>query len=145
MAAAVLAPPPVPRDDPPAVQQPADPRLPRLMAALQRYLNCMYDCDTSRLDEVFRPTAQLHGFRDGVMQAWPMDVYREVLNRRQSPKSQNALRQDEILFVDFASPTMALVKVRVRIAAWVFIDYLTWHCEGGEWLITSKGFHLESE
>jgi len=40
---------------------------------------------------------------------------------------------------------MAFIKVRVRIAAWVFVDYLTWHYEGGQWLITSKGFHLKSE
>lgn len=115
-----------------------------LMAALQRYLDLMYDCDTSRFDEVFRPTAHLHGFRDGEMKAWSMDVYRDILNRRVSSKSQNIPRDDEILLVDFASPTMALVKVRVRIAAGVFVDFLTWHCEDGQWLITSKGFHLES-
>jgi hypothetical protein len=105
----------------------------------------MYDCDTSRFGEVFRPTAMLHGFRDGEMQAWPMDAYREILNRRVSSKSQNVPREEEILLVDFASPTMALVKVRVRIALGVFLDFLTWHCADGQWLITSKGFHLESQ
>jgi Putative lumazine-binding len=115
------------------------------MAALQKYLDLMYNCDTSRFDEVFRSTAHLHGFRDGEMKAWSAEVYRDILNNRQSPESQSAPREDEILFVDFASPTMALVKVRVRIAAWVFVDYLTWHCENGQWRITSKGFHLESE
>jgi Putative lumazine-binding len=104
----------------------------------------MYDCDTSHFDEVFRPTAHLHGFRDGEMKAWSMDVYRDILNHRQSPRSLNAPRKDEILLVDFASPIMALVKVRVRIAALVFVDFLTWHCEDGQWRITSKGFHLES-
>jgi len=73
-----------------------------------------------------------------------MEVYRDILNRRTSSKSQNIPRGDEILLVDFASPTMALVKVRVRIAVGVFVDFLTWHCEDGQWLITSKGFHLES-
>ena len=143
MTATVFAPTPVPRNDAPATDQAADPRLAGLMAALQRYLDLMYDCDTSHFDAVFRPTGHLHGFRDGEMKAWSMEVYRDILNRRRSPKSQNAPREDEILFVDFASPTMALVKARVRIAAWVFVDYLTWHCEDGQWLITSKGFHLE--
>jgi len=104
----------------------------------------MYNCDTSHFDEVFQPTAHLHGFRDGEMKAWSMEVYRDILNRRTSSKSQNIPREDEILLVDFASPTMALVKVRVRIAVGVFVDFLTWHCEDGQWLITSKGFHLES-
>jgi hypothetical protein len=49
------------------------------------------------------------------------------------------------LLVDFASTTQALVKVRVRLSAMVFVDHLTWHRIDGKWLITSKGFHLESE
>jgi hypothetical protein len=104
----------------------------------------MYDCDTSRFDEVFQPTVHLHGFREGEMKAWPAEVYKNILDQRQSPKSQNAPREDEILLVDFASSTQALTKVRVRISSMVFIDYLTWHRIDGRWMITSKGFHLEA-
>jgi hypothetical protein len=32
-----------------------------LHAALERYLELMYDCDVSRFDDVFAPTVQLHG------------------------------------------------------------------------------------
>jgi len=115
-----------------------------LTAALQKYFDLMYDCDTSRFDEVFRSTAHLHGFRDGQLVAWSAPTYKEVLNKRQSPKSLGAARADEILLMDFTSADMALTKVRVRIAAMVFVDYLTWHRIDGKWLITSKGFHLES-
>jgi hypothetical protein len=126
---------------------PAEPTIGRacltsLMEAVQRYFDLMYDCDTSRLDEVFLPTAHLHGFRDGKMMAWSMTVYKEILEKRQSPKSLGAVRADEILLVDFASTDQALVKVRVRIAAMEFVDHLTWHRIDGKWLITSKGFHL---
>ena len=116
-----------------------------LLEAVQAYFDLMYDCDTSRLLDVFYPSSHLHGFRDGKMVPWSMDTYREVLNKRQSPKSVNAPREDEILLVDFASATQALVKVRVRIVALVFVDHLTWHRIDGKWLITSKGFHLESD
>jgi hypothetical protein len=116
-----------------------------LSQALQKYFDLMYDCDTSRFDQVFRPTVQLHGFRDGQMVMWSASTYRDILDKRQSPKSLNAPRADEILLMDFASATQALVKVRVRIGSMVFVDYLTWHCIDGEWLITSKGFHLESD
>jgi len=116
-----------------------------LIQAVQAYFDLMYDCDTSRLDDVFYRSSHLHGFRDGKMVSWSMDVYREILNKRQSPKSLNAAREDEILLVDFASPTQALVKVRVRIAAMLFVDHLTWHRIDGRWLITSKGFHVESD
>jgi len=116
-----------------------------LTQALQRYFDLMHDCDTSRFDQVFRSTVQLHGFRDGQMVMWSASTYRDILDKRQSPKSLNAPRADEILLMDFASATQAFVKVRLRISSMVFVDYLTWHCIDGQWLITSKGFHLESD
>jgi hypothetical protein len=51
-----------------------------LRAALQRYLDLMYDCDVSRFGDVFAPTVQLHGFRDGAMQCWPAGVDRDILH-----------------------------------------------------------------
>ena len=77
------------------------------------------------------------------MSMWPAPQYKEILAGRPSPKSLNAPRQEEILLVDFASPTQALVKVRVRINAVVFVDYLTYHRIDGDWLITSKAYHVE--
>jgi putative lumazine-binding protein len=114
-----------------------------LTAAVQKYFDLMYDCDTSRLDEVFLSTALLHGFRDGRMMSWSMEVYKDILDKRQSPKSLSAPRADEIVQMDFASADMAFVKARVRIAAMHFVDYLTWHRIDNKWLITSKGFYLQ--
>ncbi len=114
-----------------------------LTAAVQRYFDLMYDGDTSRFDRVFRSSAQLHGFREGKLTMWSAPAYKEVLEGRPSPKSLKAPREEEILMLDFASPTQALAKVRVRINANVFVDYLTFHRVEGEWLITAKGYHLE--
>jgi hypothetical protein len=116
-----------------------------LMRAVQAYFDLMYDCDTSRLGDVFYRSCHLHGFRDGKMVSWSMDAYREILNKRQSPKSLKSPREDEILLVDFASATQVLVKVRVRISAMLFVDHLTRHRIDGNWLITAKGFHVESD
>lgn len=115
-----------------------------LLEAVQRYFDLMYDCDTSRFDHVFRSTAQLHGFREGQMTMWPAQAYKDILASRQSPKALGAPREEQILLVDFASRTQALVKVRVRINTIVFVDYLTYHRIDGEWLITAKGYHVES-
>lgn len=116
-----------------------------LTAAVQRYFDLMYDSDTSRFDRVFRATAQLHGFREGQMAMWPAPAFRDALAGRPSPKSLDAPREEEILLVDFASTTQALVKVRVRINTSVFVDYLTYHRIDGDWLITSKAFHVERQ
>ena len=101
----------------------------------------MYDCDTSAFDAVFAPTVQLHGYRDGRFVMWPASTYKAILQERQSPRSLDAVRADEVLFMDLVSDAMAFVKVRVRIAAREFVDYLTWHQIESRWLITSKGFH----
>ena len=114
-----------------------------LLRAVQRYFDLMYDCDVANFDRVFRSSAQLHGFRDGQMTVWPAETYKAILSKRQSPKSRNARREEQVLLVDFASPTQALAKVRVRIGPTVFTDYLTYHRIDGEWLITSKAYHVE--
>jgi hypothetical protein len=114
-----------------------------LLEAVERYLTLMYDCDISRFDQVFAPSAQLHGLRDGHLHIIPAAEYRNRLASRASPQSRNAPRLQEVLLVDFASPTQAIVKVRVRIDTQQYLDYLSWHCIGGEWRITAKSFHVE--
>ena len=111
--------------------------------AINGYFDLMYDGDTSRFDRVFRPTAQLHGIRDGKMAMFTASGYKELTASRPSPKSLNAPREEEILLMDFASPTQALVKVRVRINKTVYVDHLTYHRVDGDWLISSKGYHVE--
>ena len=124
---------------------PDHPDIAGLTGAVSRYFDLMYDSDVSRFDRVFRASAQLHGFREGQMTMWPAATFKEIIAGRPSPKSQNAPRQEEILLVDFASSDQALVKVRVRINANVFVDYLTYHRVEGDWLITSKAFHVERQ
>ena len=115
-----------------------------LLEAVQRYFDLMYDCEVSRFGQVFAASSQLHGYRDGEMKIWPAAVYKDVLAKRQSPKSAGAARVEEILMVDFASASQAFTKVRVGINGTMFVDYLTWHHIDGKWLITGKGYHIES-
>jgi Putative lumazine-binding len=114
-----------------------------LLDAVERYLALMYDNDVSRFDQVFAPSAQLHGLRDGELRLIKAEDYRKALASRPSPKSKNAPRLQEVLLVDFASPTQAVVKVRVRIDTQQYLDQLSWHCIGGDWRITAKSFHVE--
>jgi hypothetical protein len=114
-----------------------------LLDAVERYFALMYDNDVSRFDSVFAPSAQLHGLRDGELKLIPAAAYRSNLAARPSPQSNNAPRLQEVLLVDFASPTQAIVKVRVRIDTQQYLDYLSWHCIDGTWRITAKSFHVE--
>ncbi len=114
-----------------------------LLSAVSQYLEMMYDGDLSRFDAVFAPTAQLHGVQEGQVRVLPAAEYRRLLSSRPSPKSKNAPRQQEILLIDIASSSQALVKVRVRIDDLLFVDYLSYHLIGAAWLVTAKSFHIE--
>jgi hypothetical protein len=118
-------------------------RLSSLISAVQLYFDLMYDIDLANFERVFAPTVQLHGFRDGAMTVWPAGAYREVLAQRSSPKSLGAPRHEEILLIDFAADTQALVKVRVRINTTMFVDHLSYHRLDGAWRVTAKAFHVE--
>jgi Putative lumazine-binding len=114
-----------------------------LLDAVGRYFDLMFDGDVSQFDQVFASSAQLHGLRDGNLRLLLARDYKAALAAGTSPKAKNAPRHQEILLVDFCSPTQAVVKVRVRIDSVQYLDYLAYHCISGAWLITAKSFHLE--
>lgn len=114
-----------------------------LIAAVDQYFEMMFDSDVGRFDRVFAPTAHLHGLRDGNLRILQAAEYRNLLASNPSPRSKNAPRQQEIILIDFASSTQALVKVRVRIDTILYVDYLSFHFIGGAWLVTAKSFHIE--
>ena len=114
-----------------------------LLDAVERYFTLMYEGDVSRFHAVFAPSAQLHGFRDGALRILTAQDYLNIMAASASPKSRNAPRLEEVLLVDFASPTQAMVKVRVRIDPLQYLDHLSYHRIDGTWLITAKSFHVE--
>jgi hypothetical protein len=114
-----------------------------LIAAVERYFEMMFDYDVSRFEDVFAPTAQLHGLRDGALRVLTANQYRALLAAGPSPKSKDAPRHEAILLIDFASASQALVKVRVRIDTTMYVDYLSFHRIDRAWLITAKSFHID--
>lgn len=118
--------------------------LPGLLSTIEAYFELMFDAEVRNFDRVFVPTAQLHGLRGGALRVLKAAEYRELLSTNPSPKSKQAPRQQEILFVDVASPDQALVKVRVRIDTIVYVDYLSLHLLHEGWRVTAKSFHVEA-
>jgi hypothetical protein len=114
-----------------------------LWEAVARYFDLMFDSDVTRFDQVFAESAQLHGLREGSLRRLPAKDYKAALARNPSPKAKGASRHQEILLIDFAAPTQAMVKVRVRIDDLQYLDYLSYHRIDGTWLITAKSFHVE--
>ena len=108
-----------------------------------RYFDLVYTNDLAILDRIFDGNAHLYGRNEaGEVLLWPIARYRAVLASRQSPQKLGAPREQEILARDFASPTQAFVKVRVRINALVFVDYLTLIKLASGWKIVSKTYQV---
>jgi len=62
-----------------------------LIAAVERYFEMMFDYDVGCFEEVFAPTAQLHGLRDGAPRVLTAIQYRALLAAGPSPKSKKPL------------------------------------------------------
>ena len=82
------------------------------------------------------------GLIAALQQRYPRVGYIKPVGQRFVEIAEQKIDED-ILLMDFASATQALVKVRVRINTIVFVDYLTYHQVDGDWLITAKGYHVE--
>jgi hypothetical protein len=115
----------------------------RLLETIERYFDLMYDCDLTKFDDVFLPSASLNGLRDGSLVVWPVAQYRDILAKRQSPQSLGAPRRQEILQIDFAGPDQAVAKVRVMINKNSFVDHLTLINVDSGWRIAFKAYTLE--
>ncbi|WP_421996250.1 nuclear transport factor 2 family protein [Reyranella sp.] len=115
---------------------------PDIVAAINGYLDLMYDSDDSRFPEVFHDACLIHGLREDKLVAWSASDFRAVMRGRPSPAALGAPRDQEILAVERTAPDLATAKVRVRIAQTGFIDHLVFHRLDGRWLVTSKAFHV---
>jgi hypothetical protein len=101
----------------------------------------MYTCDLVLFDEVFHVDARLFTVEGGQPVFRSAQDYRDILAKRQSPQAFGAPREEQLIAIDFASPTQALVKARVRINQSAFIDHLVLLRFNEGWRIVSKTYH----
>jgi hypothetical protein len=111
-------------------------------SAIEEYFNLMYDADDDRFPGVFHDACLIHGMREGKFMVWSASDFRNIMRSRRSPATVNSPRDQEIMSIDIIAPDLAATKVRVRIGQTCFIDHLTFHRVDGDWLITSKAFHV---
>jgi len=112
-------------------------------AAVQTYLDGLYEGDADKLASVFHPTSALTWEENGVLTPLPRDQWLDAVRSRPSAKARGLPRQDEILHIDQASPTMAFVKLKCAIPPRFFTDYLSFLKVEGRWQIAQKVFATE--
>ena len=114
-----------------------------IRTAAQTYLDGLYEGDADKLASVFHPTSALTWEENGVLTPLPRDQWLDAVRNRPSAKARGLARQDEILQVDQASPTMAFVKLKCAIPPRFFTDYLSLLKVQGKWQIAQKVFATE--
>ena len=112
-------------------------------AAVQSYLDALYQGDVEKFRAVFHPRAQLYSATEGSLMNLNVDTYLDLVANRPSPQEKGDTRQDEILSVSMASPTTAHARVKDVYLPKRFVDDLTFVLIDGKWQIVSKVWHFE--
>ena len=110
---------------------------------LNEYFEVLQSQEISTFDRVFHPHSVLYSAQDGETVVRPLAEYREMVQKRESPRSRGCEAHNEILMIDVMSPEMAMVKVRLRLYDSIMVDYLCLLKIEGKWTIASKFFHKE--
>lgn len=110
---------------------------------LQQYFDALYFCDVNRLQQVFHPDAMYINATDHPLLQLEMASYFSIVEKRISPASQNALRQDKVISIHLIHERLAIVHVECAIQPKYFYDALTLIYEHQQWKIISKVFQYE--
>jgi hypothetical protein len=114
-----------------------------IKAAVETYLDGLYEGDAEKLAAVFHPTSSLTYEENGALTPLPRDRWLEAVRTRPSPKARGLARHDEVLQIDQSSPTTAFVKLRCAIPPRFFTDYLCFLKVEDRWQVAQKVFATE--
>ncbi|MEO5882298.1 MAG: nuclear transport factor 2 family protein [Caldimonas sp.] len=117
--------------------------LAEIRAAVETYLDGLYEGDADKLASVFHPTSSLTYEEAGALRPLPRDEWLAAVRARPSPQSRALGRHDEILQIDQSSPTTAWVKLKCAIPPRFFTDYLCFLRIDGRWQVAQKVFSTE--
>jgi Putative lumazine-binding len=109
-----------------------------IQSAIYDYFDVLYRCDLEAFDRVFATTCSLQTVKDSNVVLISQADYRAVIKDRKSPESQGSRRENEIILIDVVNAKTAIAKVRARINAAVFVDYLSFLNLNGSWQIVGK-------
>ncbi len=114
-----------------------------IKAAVQTYLDGLFEGDADKLASVFHPASALTSEQNGVLTTLPRDEWLAIVRGRASAKAQGLERRDEILDIDQSSPTTAFVKLKCQLPPRYFTDYLCFLKIDGKWQVAQKIFATE--
>ena len=107
---------------------------------LTDYFDVLQTQDMAMFDRVFHKDCVLYSQQDNAVVVRPFAAYRTMVQGREAPVVGNFPRSEELLMAEFLSPTMAVVKVRLRLFNNIMEDHLNLMKHEGRWMIYAKHF-----
>lgn len=107
---------------------------------VETYLIAIHAGDTTRLAEIFEPTASLIGWDEGEMRRVPLKQWLAFVDSIPSPLSAAVPFDGKIISIDI-SETVAVAKVTESYRAFKYLDYLSLINDDGQWKIVGKTYH----
>jgi hypothetical protein len=101
------------------------------------YFNGIYQGDVNVLGAVFNKGTLLFGDVKGQPYAKTLDEYLDGVANRQSPKDSGQPFRWTILSIDVVN-SIAIAKVHVKMYAFNYYEFLSFHNIEGKWLIVNK-------
>jgi hypothetical protein len=107
---------------------------------LDKYFEVLQTQDIALFDAVFHESCVLYSQQQDTLVVRPFAAYRQLIQARTSAASSGYPRNEQLLMVDFLSPTMAMVKVRLRLFDNVVDDCLNLMKHDGQWMVYAKHY-----
>jgi hypothetical protein len=103
----------------------------------KRYFEGIHDGDVEKLRAIFHPGTLLFGDVKGQPYAKSLDVYLDGVKNRQSPKEAGTPFKGSIISIDVIN-SIAVAKVHVKMYAFNYDEFLSFHKIDNRWLIVNK-------
>jgi hypothetical protein len=101
------------------------------------YFHGIYEGDLSLLRQVFHPGTLLFGDVNGQPYAKNLEQYLDGISNRVSPRYSGKPYETEIISIDMVN-SIATVKARVKMYDFNYLDLLSFHKIGNQWVIVNK-------
>ena len=107
---------------------------------LNKYFEVLQTQDLALFDAVFHRDCVLYSQQDATLVVRPFAAYRTLIQGRKSAASGGYPRDEQVLMLDFLSPTMVAVKVRLRLFDNIVDDHLNLMKHDGHWMVYAKHY-----
>lgn len=104
---------------------------------LELYFKGIYEGNIAILKSTFNSGTLLFGDVNGEPYAKTLDEYLDGVKNRQSPKDSGKPFNGEIISIDVIN-SIAIAKVKVKMYAFNYHEFLSFHKINNKWLIVNK-------